>query len=87
MPSSSVHRKTSKILLGTPCNRTNKAIDYPVRFLGKGHRILFHDPLTAATVGYVADGYDGALAGILHLTIDKICSKYPFIKKILEYIL
>jgi hypothetical protein len=52
---------------------TNRAIDYPVKFFGKSHRILFHDPLSAATIGYLLDGYDRAVSGVLHLVVDKIC--------------
>jgi hypothetical protein len=85
MPSSRTHREITKILLGKDCIGTNRAIDYPVKFFGRGHRVLFHDPLSAAVIGYILDGYDGAAAGILHLAADKICSKYPIVKKILDY--
>jgi len=61
-------------------------IDYPVKFLGRKHRVLFHDPLSAAVIGYFVDDYDGAYSGILHLAVDEICSEYPVIKKILEYV-
>jgi len=85
MPSNRTHAKISKILIGKECRKTNKIMDYPVRFLGKGHRILFHDVLSAASIGYISDGYDGVYSGILHLGVDAVCSKYPAIKKMLEY--
>jgi len=87
VPSNRVHREISKILLGKDCKKTNRTIDYPVKFFGKGHRILFHDPLSAAAIGYIFDGYDGTASGILHLIVDKICSEYPIIKKMLEYLI
>ena len=84
MPSKKVHTKISRSLTGKSCYKTNKIIDYPVRYLGRGHRILFHDPITAGIIGYVADGYQGAASGILHLGVDAICTKYPLVKKVLE---
>jgi hypothetical protein len=86
MPSGRVHRGISEILLGEPCEKTNKVIDYPVRFLGRGHRVLFHDLISAIVLGYLSDDLYGIPAGALHLGADKVCSKYRIIKKILEHI-
>jgi hypothetical protein len=62
-------------------------MDYPARFLGKKHRILFHDPLSALVIGFVSEGYAGALSGLLHLATDKYCSKYKTVEKLTEYLL
>jgi len=71
MPSRGLHRKLSKFLLGDDCNATHAAIDYPFRFIGRGHRRLFHDPLSAAIIGYVMDSYKGVASAELHLMADK----------------
>ena len=71
MPERYLHEKITKILLNEKCSRTHKFIDYPVKYLGRRHRILFHDPLSAFLIGLVADGYKGAIAGILHILTDK----------------
>ncbi len=87
MPARKEHNKLSKIFLGKSCNRTHAAIDYPFRFMGRRHRILFHDPISAALIGYLANGDEGALSGWMHLAADK-CLKPRYaepIVKILEY--
>ena len=59
MPSRRVHKKLSRIISGDDCERTHELIDYPYRFLGRKHRILFHDPISASVIGYISDGYKG----------------------------
>jgi len=87
MPSSYIHKKISKILVGKDCKLTHKIIDYPVRFLGKKHRILFHDPVSALMIGLISDGYTGMISGLLHLATDRCCSKYKIVEKLAEYLL
>lgn len=70
MPDRYTHKKLSKLLLGNDCNATHAAIDYPFRFLGRRHRVLFHDPLTAVFIGYVMDDYKGIASALLHLVAD-----------------
>jgi hypothetical protein len=71
MPERYIHEKISKIILGEKYSKVHKAMDYPVKYLGKRHRILFHDILSASLIGFSIYGYNGALAGILHLIADK----------------
>jgi hypothetical protein len=71
MPSRRVHTKLSEALLGDGCNATHAVIDYPYRFLGRRHRILFHDPLSAMLLGYLADGKKGVVSALMHLVEDK----------------
>ena len=71
MPERYVHEKISRILLGKKYSKVHKIMDYPVRYLGRKHRILFHDILSASLIGFLTYGWDGALAGILHLITDK----------------
>jgi len=76
MPSREVHRLISKLLTGCYCDRTHSSIDAPFRYLPakykRHHRILFHDPLTAAAIGYVRDGERGAISGIAHIVTDYV---------------
>jgi len=87
MPSNHTHKKISKLLLGKNCRLTHEIIDYPVRFLGEKHRVLFHDPVSAAVIGYVTNGPEGVYSGLLHLAADRICSKYKIVEKLIEYLL
>ncbi|MEM5835590.1 MAG: hypothetical protein QW040_01205 [Candidatus Aenigmatarchaeota archaeon] len=87
MPSRYIHKKISKTFINNSCEKTNRAIDYPVKILGKKHRILFHDPISALIVGFVCDGVEGVASALLHLATDYYCSKYPIIKKALSYLL
>ena len=72
MPS---HRSCTERLqlacLGKPHDKVHKAIDYPYKFLGPKHRILFHDPITAVIVARTASKEKGAgLAAVLHIATD-----------------
>ncbi|MEM5773296.1 MAG: hypothetical protein QXL86_03715 [Candidatus Aenigmatarchaeota archaeon] len=58
-----------------------------MKILGKNHRILFHDPISALVIGIACDGLEGAASALLHIATDSYCSKYPIVKKILEYLL
>ncbi len=84
MPERYVHEKISRILLGKKYSEVHKIIDYPVKYLGRKHRILFHDILTASLIGFSIYGYNGALAGILHLITDKYFNT-KFRKKLLNF--
>ncbi|HLC39358.1 MAG TPA: hypothetical protein VJJ76_00565 [archaeon] len=74
MPSREIHRLISKILTGYGCDRTHAAIDWPVKYLGNRHRIFFHDPLSAAVIGYLQDGERGAVSGVAHIVTDYVVS-------------
>ena len=75
MPSREVHRLISKIITGYSCDRTHKALDYPVKYFGRKHRILFHDPVTATIIGYLFDGEKGAVSGLAHIATDYIVTR------------
>jgi len=72
MPSRDSHKKISRYVTGDSCDLTHAIIDYPVRYLGRKHQILFHDPLSAFLIGFFADGYNGAISGLLHIGADYI---------------
>lgn len=84
MPSRYIHKEISKILTEKGCDRTHKAIDYPVRFLRRKHRIFFHDPISASLIGFLSDGYEGVYAGLSHIALDYCCTKLPALKTLTE---
>jgi hypothetical protein len=71
MPSHRVHRAITTWVLGKHHGKVHKAIDYPYKFLGSKHRILFHDPLTSVLVArVVSKEKDASSAAILHVLTD-----------------
>jgi hypothetical protein len=87
MPSRYKHKKFSKLLVGYSCERTHKLIDYPVRFFGKKHRILFHDPTSALIIGFLSDGLKGSISALSHITLDEAYSKNKLLKQLIDYLL
>ena len=87
MPSCYKHEKFSKLLVGYSCKRTHKLLDYPVRFLGKKHRKLFHDPISALVIGFLSDGLNGSLSALSHIILDEAYSKNKILKKLIDYLL
>ena len=76
MPGRDVHRLISKMITGYECDKTHAAIDWPAKYLGRGHRILFHDPISAFVIGYFCNGPEGAVSGVTHILADYLISKY-----------
>jgi hypothetical protein len=74
MPERRVHNYTTKLLLGRTFDEVHKALDGPVKFLGRKHRVLYHEPAEAALIGYRIAGCEGALAALLHVAVDEMCS-------------
>lgn len=70
MPNRNVHKKISKIVVDDSCERIHYLIDFPYRFLGKKHRILFHDPVSAVIIGYLAEGNKGVVSALTHIVAD-----------------
>jgi hypothetical protein len=87
MPSRYKHKKFSKLLIGYPCDKTHKVIDYPVKFLGKNHRMLFHDPISALAIGFLLDGQKGSLSALTHLFLDEVYSRNKILRKVIDYLL
>ncbi len=81
MPSGRVHKKDSQ--LKNYDNKVNQFIDLPYKWLGNKHRIFFHTPEEAMTIGYMIDGIDGAIGGLSHIILDNIKDKS--LKNALEY--
>lgn len=70
------HGAFNKLLTGNSHREVNRLLDLPALFLGRRHRILFHDPFTAPALGALAawcagkSPTSGALAGWLHIILD-----------------
>ena len=70
------HRTGSKLVTGDEHPEVHRWIDWPFRFMGRGHRKLFHGPLSAGLVGAAAaaahgkDPTSGAVAGVTHAAQD-----------------
>jgi len=75
MPGRRIHRYTSKLMLGKPYDEVHAVLDRPVKYLGGKHRVLRHDPAEAALIGYRIAGAEGALAALLHVTVDNLFTK------------
>jgi len=88
MPSRKVHNKVCEIFGINPklADKVNRDIDYPSRYLGKDHRILFHD-LDVDTMLLLAK-YDfnpeAVLTWYLHKIVDEKVSKNQKLKELLE---
>lgn len=46
----------------------NRMVDFPVKWMGRAHRKLFHTPAEAMLIGYLVDGWDGVRGGLRHIT-------------------
>jgi len=82
MPSGNIHRKISRMVVGDSCKAVHRFMDFPYRFLGKSHRILLHDPVSAVVVGYLLNGLPGAGAALSHILTDYVSSE---MKRYLRY--
>jgi hypothetical protein len=61
-----------RIFLGRKFSQVHKLIDLPARSMGKKHRTLFHDPLSAIAIGYAVGGLEGAMSALLHIAVDSL---------------
>jgi len=74
IPRHSVHRAVEKLLLGSDFKDVHVALDMPAMLGVKGHRRFFHDPVSAALIGYALHGSGGALSALLHIALDQACN-------------
>jgi len=74
------------MFFGRSYKKIHKEMDKPFRKLGRRHRIMFHDPVSAIRIAQ--RHYPGDLvairAALFHITIDEICTRDPEFKKTLE---
>lgn len=92
MPDKYIHKKLSELILGESCEKTHEAIDKPVKEMGRGHRKLYHDPISASLIGLFENGCKGAISAAMHIVTDKYANNYVskealrFSLKIIEYV-
>jgi hypothetical protein len=56
-----------RIVLGKAHPKVHKALDAPIKLLGKKHRVLFHTLPEAFAIGALTESsIEGGVAGILH---------------------
>jgi hypothetical protein len=83
-----VHRYLDLELFGKSYWRIHREMDKPYIFLGKAHRVLFHDPCSALAIArrwYPHDD-NAKLAALFHIQIDNICSENPILKAQLKFL-
>jgi hypothetical protein len=86
VPSWRVHAFVDKTLFDKSYYKIHRRLDEPVKYLGRGHRVLFHDFPTAYLVAqecYPGDP-NAVLAAYEHILLDEQCSAAPEYKKLLE---
>jgi len=67
--------------LGSSHDDVNKLMDLPAHILGKKHRVLLHDPISAFIMfGRKPEKFEAA---ILHILVDKLAEN-PELRKLLE---
>jgi len=74
MPDHRLHRKVERLILNTDLKDVHVALDMPAMLGVKGHRRFFHDPVSAALIGYALHGSGGALSALLHIALDQACN-------------
>jgi hypothetical protein len=72
LPSKRVHEALDRVFLGRKFTQVHRLIDLPARNMGRKHRALFHDPLSAIAIGYAVGGLDGAMSALLHIAVDNL---------------
>lgn len=65
----------------------HRKMDYAWYYFRRGHRCFGHDPISAiaiATESYPGD-YNAVQAALFHIDLDKLCSRDPELKKMLQF--
>lgn len=86
VPGWRVHAFVDRTLFGKSYSKIHRRLDEPVKYLGRSHRVLFHDFPTAYLVA--RDCYPGdsnaVFAAYGHILLDEQCGADPGYKKLLE---
>jgi hypothetical protein len=86
LPGWRVHAFMDRIWLGKSYWKIHRKMDEPVVFLGKKHRVLFHDFPSACMIAedcYPGDP-DAVASALIHISTDEQCSADPEYRKFLE---
>ena len=87
MPNHKIHCYVDRLLFRKSFWRLHRMIDRPVLFLGKRHRVLFHDGLTSMAIAWEVYPNDriALQAALVHVQLDWLCSRNPFFHRQLQY--
>jgi len=87
MPSHKIHCYVDRVLFGKSYWRLHRQIDMPFLFLGKKHRVLFHDFFTPVAIAQklYPDDPRAEESALVHVEIDLLCSSNALFKMQLEY--
>ena len=86
VPGHRVHRYVDRMLYGRSYWKIHVKMDLPYLVLGSTHRVLFHDPATAAFIAESCYPNDpnAVQAALGHIYLDRLCSNNPNLKVWLE---
>ena len=75
MPKRKTHENVTKLLLGKSYPVVDMVLDWPVKLMGRSHRILFHSVPESFLIGLILTGeVRGAMAGVVHVITDTVDS-------------
>jgi hypothetical protein len=81
-----VARALDRVCFGKSYTKVHEEIDSPFKYMGRGHRALFHDPFSAYVIAqkhYPGD-QNALAAALLHNIVDTACTKSPEKRRALE---
>jgi hypothetical protein len=86
LPGLDVHRLFDQTFFGKSYYKIHREIDLPFKVLGKKHRILFHDPLSAQILAQRCYPNDpnAVVAAYGHIFLDNLCTEDPEFRRFLE---
>ena len=88
MPSHRVHNFVDRQMFGKSYWQLHRNLDLPYLFMGRKHRVLFHDGFSSVLIArrlYPGDSR-AEQAAIVHCQIDALCSNDPFLRTQLEFL-
>jgi hypothetical protein len=86
LPKFVVHAYVSRLFFGKSYWKVHREMDRPFKYLGRRHRILFHDFSSAYAIAselYPGD-FNAVQAAWLHIHLDEQCSNDPELRRWLE---
>lgn len=86
MPDLRLHTYIDRWLLGKSYPKIHKEMDRPFKRLGRRHRSMLHDPVSAIAIAQrlYPDDPVAVRAALHHIYFDDMCSKNPEFKETLE---